>query len=75
MMKPNNLVKPNHPAFCIEWGLTKREYFAAFAMEGLISMGTSNIVEPDGKNLCESAAKRSLQYADALIAELNKPHV
>jgi hypothetical protein len=43
-------------------GLTKRELFAAMAMQGRICMD-------EGPSDC---AKQSLIYADALIAELNK---
>jgi len=47
-------------------GLTKREYFAAMAMQGYISCGKANVMS------CESLAIYSVQAADALIAELNK---
>lgn len=46
------------------YGLTKRELFSAMAMQGLISKG--NLYSP------ESIAKRSVECADALLAELNK---
>lgn len=47
-------------------GLTKREYFAAIAMQGMIagSQGLHITVE--------QFASQSLKLADALIAELNK---
>lgn len=47
-------------------GLTKREYFAGLAMQGLLAS--------DGKRECEedTVASWSVQQADALIAELNK---
>jgi hypothetical protein len=48
-----------------EYGLTKREYFAALAMQGLIS--DSNIATTYSKY-----AEHAVQAADALIAELNK---
>jgi len=43
-------------------GLTKREYFAAMAMQGILSnnLPWNNIV------------KASIDYADALLAELEK---
>jgi hypothetical protein len=48
-------------------GLTKREYFAALAMEGYLSSYTgSEISKP------ENMAIRAVAYADALINELNK---
>jgi hypothetical protein len=49
-------------------GLTKREYFAAMAMQGYISCGKANVMS------CESLAIYSVQAADALIAALNKPN-
>lgn len=45
----------------IQPGLTKREYFAAISMYGLCG-----VHEP------KKAAKEAVQYADALINELNK---
>ena len=51
-------------------GLTQREYFAAMAMQGLAAFpGTimgAETVSP--KQLCS----RAVEYADALIAELQK---
>ena len=58
-------------------GLTVREYFAACAMQGMISNMhiTSTIVEAlqkQGRTDDETIiAKSARQYADALIAELN----
>ena len=60
-------------------GLTKREYFAAMAMQGFISE-RKNLVAMDkeiqDKNpdlkLHEGAAIAAVQYADALIKELEK---
>lgn len=54
-------------------GLTKREYFAAMAMQGLLS--GLGFVEKDGQvGLIshEELAKPSVDYADALLAELEK---
>lgn len=45
-------------------GLTKREYFAAMAMQGLLSNS--------GTYSERSTPELSVHYADALIAELNK---
>ena len=48
-------------------GLTKREYFAAMAMQGWIAN------QQDGYTLHpETIAMRSAQCADALLAELEK---
>lgn len=51
--------------FC-HYGLTKREYFAAQAMQGMIA---SNEWIAD---TLERVSKTAIEYADALIAELNK---
>ena len=57
----------NLPAYPIEaektyyLGLSKRELFAAMAMQGMI-----------GHSTIEGAAITAVQTADALIAELNK---
>lgn len=48
-------------------GLTKREYFAAMAMQGILSNEGILIQEMMEIN-CSDAVK----YADALIAELNR---
>lgn len=45
--------------------LTKREYFAAMAMQGLMASDTRDIPE--------NLAIGSVAVADALIAELNRP--
>ncbi len=45
-------------------GLSKREYFAAMAMQALVTRGVHSIKE--------NAADQSVLYADALIEALNK---
>lgn len=47
-------------------GLTKREYFAAMAMQGLYSRG--HAIVSGGISL----EKKAIDAADSLIAELNK---
>lgn len=47
-------------------GLTKREYFAAVALQGFIADGAASAVDS------EWVATRSVEFADALIAELAK---
>ena len=44
-------------------GLTKREYFAAMAMQGLLAQCQFS---------CETCAELAVKSADYLIAELNK---
>jgi hypothetical protein len=48
-----------------EHGLTKREYFAAMAMQALLS-------DPNIATTYSKYAENAVQAADALIAELNK---
>ena len=73
----NNETKANEPAFskpafyhpdgAIDLpnnGLTKREYFAAMAMQGLLAKY--------GSDYQVQNAKEAIYWADALIEELNK---
>lgn len=68
-------------------GLTKRELFAAMAMQGLLSAIYSDIKmlseftrsqytpEPSGFNYvngCEAVSKNAVSYADALLKELER---
>ena len=52
-----------------ETGLTKREYYAGLAMQGLLS---ANAVYDGKTNNRESLSKDAIAFADALIKELNK---
>ena len=61
--------KANEPAYpnkqVSSWkGLTKREYFAAMAMQGLLADYESEYIE--------DYSKYAVKLADALIEELNK---
>lgn len=57
--------KGNEGAFAKEYqkGLTKREYFAAMAMQGMLA---------EGHDSFRIVAKHAVDQADALIEELNK---
>ena len=68
------MTNPNDPAFTqqhkkadpnLNYGLTKREYFAAMAMSGWME----GVPEFDD---AERGMKFCIKVADALIAELNK---
>ena len=48
-----------------EFGLTKREYFAALALQGILA--NSDLIERDA-----FAVREAVAHADALISELNK---
>lgn len=52
----------------VRHGITKREYFAAMAMQGFISCGKNPTI--DGKNV--SMVDLSFAYADAMLAESEK---
>jgi lipopolysaccharide biosynthesis regulator YciM len=51
-------------------GLTKREYFAASALQGLLTIYTDNLT-PFKENI-ECIARLAVNAADALIDELSK---
>ena len=69
----NNETNPNEPINMVEYnnnyistGLTKREYFAAMAMQGIIA-------NKDGLDIkIERIVESAVDTADALIEELNK---
>lgn len=68
---------PAHPCLTeiasvpLTTGLTKREYFAAMAMQGMLSNGDT--YSPINGELYEQAVARVARtYADALLAELAK---
>lgn len=50
-------------------GVTKREYFAVLAMQGFLSSYSGALSDPKAEHI----AKKSLEYADALLLELSKP--
>ena len=69
----SNKTKPNEPINMVEYnnnyistGLTKREYFAVIAMQGIIA-------NKDGLDIkIERIVESAVDTADALIEELNK---
>lgn len=71
MKTPNDQAFPcfNGDQFTPTLGLTKREYFAAMAMQGLLAHNCDHFKDSDLEK--EGVANRSVQMADALIAELN----
>lgn len=72
MTKANDLAFPHadidHPN---QPGLTKREWFAGIAMQGLLTYYTP---EPPASYVAQ-CAKDALIFADALIAELAREEV
>ena len=71
----NNAVMPVHPTQSLDrqglpeypmtWGLTKREYFAAMATQGLCT-------HSGDYHTPENLASDAVMYADALLKELEK---
>lgn len=75
----------NHPTYgpqhiVYEPGLTKREYFAAIAMQGQISrlsneemfLAAGDAARMRNMRLDQFVAETAVQYADTLLAELQK---
>ena len=59
-------IDPNDPAYNNTFGLTKREAFAAMAMQGLIASDLNDTIDE------EKIANIAVKCADALIERLNK---
>ena len=71
------MTKPNHPiagpSTYVDAGLTKREHFAAIALQGLITSHYSSETDPDVPEASDrEIAQLAVQQADALIDELNR---
>jgi len=60
--KVDELVSESYP----NHGLTKREYFAAMAMQGMLASANNTLFD------YETIATHSVKHADALINALNK---
>jgi hypothetical protein len=58
---------PNANSFCHD-GLTKREYFAAMAMQGLLSADARYNNRTDDR---KSLAKDAIAFADELLKQLD----
>lgn len=65
------MTKPNDPAFPVspsdysaKHGLTKREYFAAMAMQGILTN--------EGRGDTSAVIRVAMWHADELIEKLNK---
>lgn len=76
--EPNDLAFPSANYAYVAAGLTKREYFAALAMQGILSNSSENcFYSADGKPAVTMAdnyrygAQIAVSYADAVILALN----
>ena len=69
--KPINPVLTQSPSLQNETslGLTKREYFAGLAMQGLISSCDWNVTIFN-KDLIEATSKNAIELADELLKQL-----
>jgi molybdopterin biosynthesis enzyme len=63
LFKLNPTVQVTNPNSPVTHGLTKREYFAAMALQGYLANNPSNVFK---------VVKDAVETADILIAELNK---
>jgi hypothetical protein len=63
MNNKDNSAYPHNYSVSIQHGLTKREYFAAMAMQGILARACYRTGD---------AARQSIMYADALLKELEK---
>lgn len=53
-------------------GLSKREYFAAMAMQGICSGMSNDSIVNNRSSDTQGVAELAVMYADALIEQLNK---
>lgn len=70
-----NMVEGNGKNLHADGGLTKRELFAAMAMQGIVSKVpylTQTVAESKIEKRAEIIARGAIMYADSLIAELEK---
>ena len=76
-------MNPNDPAFMVigtyaegsnalPTGLTKREYFAAMALNHEVQYGLESVDSEMAKDTFKTIAVNCVRMADALIAELSK---
>lgn len=71
-------MKKDEAAFPIvgeEFGLTKREYFAGLAMQGMLANSEIFKMFKDHTTACDLLSLAAVEQSDSLIAELNKPIV
>ncbi len=66
MTRPDDFVSPVKDVDYWEFGLVKREYFAAIALQGILAGDAGSSRTPTA-----TAAKLAVESADYLIMELN----
>lgn len=74
MLDPNEFAFPSGDR---EWdgtrGLSVREHVAVQLLTGLLASGDLNLHDCDGSLQVKLFSRHAVSFADALIAELNKP--
>lgn len=85
----NNADKPSAPGSWLFFseinkeqcntGLTKREHFAAMAMQGMLASKFSGEfmteINDDSYDMAHGLANNAIRYADALLKELNNEYI
>lgn len=71
MTQPNDLIQFEHDCD-VAVGLTKREYFAAMAMQGLLTRNQMGVVTDLGITQANRIVEESVIMADKIIEALNK---
>ena len=69
--QPINPVLGNGVSTSTLYGLTKREYFAGLAMQGMIQSHTLNLSKEEASII----AGQSIQFADELLKQLQHKHL
>lgn len=69
IVQEENIGQGGKILMCTEYGLTKREYFAGLAMQGLISSCDWNFTTFN-KDLIEATSKNAIDLADELLKQL-----
>ena len=81
--KPIQFAKPGAPVDEVEYrfmGLTKREFIATMAMQGMMTLPPpdqlrwSGVAEKEFNTVAEWVASNCVAMADAMLTELEKEH-
>ena len=74
MENGNNTAFPSDIHRYTDGGLTKREYFAAMAMQGMLANPNGTMMQGGDRTLHpDHISKMALIHADAVLKELDKP--
>ena len=70
IVQEENIGQGGKILMCTEYGLTKREYFAGLALQGLISSFTEKASYGGWGTEMEATVKCAIDYADKLLNQL-----